>query len=158
MAEYPISAFIIETVFDLNEALIILNACKDAAPKIPVIFSLTFSSLKRGGCTIMGNTAAKIAAAAEEAGAAVVGANCGDLTPEEYALIIAAMKDNCNLPLAIQPNAGKPKLKQGQVSYPLGAREFAEQMKACYDAGARLLGGCCGTTPEHIAQLAARFK
>ena len=79
MAEYAIDAFIIETVIDINEALIILQACQDTAPQIPVLLSLTFSSLKRGGCTLMGNTAADIAAKAEANGAAAVGANCGDV-------------------------------------------------------------------------------
>lgn len=158
MAEYAVDAFIIETVIDLNEALIILRACRDAAPQLPVLLSLTFSSLKRGGCTLMGNTAAAIAAQAEEQGAAAVGANCGDLTPEQYAQIIAAMREACTLPLLIQPNAGKPHREGQQTVYPLGPEEFASQIQACYDAGARLLGGCCGTAPQHIAALAQRFK
>ena len=153
MAEYAIDAFIIETVIDINEALIILRACRDCAPQIPVLLSMTFSSLKRGGCTLMGNTAADIAAKAEANGAAAVGANCGDLTPEQYAQIVVSMRDACSLPLLIQPNAGKPQKVGQQTIYPLGPEEFAQQMQACYAAGACLLGGCCGTTPEHIAAL-----
>ena len=158
MAEYAIDAFIIETVIDINEALIILRACHDAAPQLPVLLSLTFSSLKRGGCTLMGNTAAKIAAQAEANGAAAVGANCGDLTPGQYAQIVASMREACTLPLLIQPNAGKPKREGKEAVYPLGPEEFATQMQECYAAGARLLGGCCGTTPEHIAALARELK
>ena len=158
MAEYPIDAFIIETVFDLAEALIIIKACRESAPQIPVLLSMTFSSLKKGGCTIMGSTAAQIAAAAEKEGAAAVGANCGDLTPMEYSQIIASMKEACQLPLLVQPNAGMPKLEGGKAVYSLGPEEFAAQLQGCYDAGARLLGGCCGTTPEHIAALVRQFK
>lgn len=106
----------------------------------------------------MGNNAAKIAAAAEKEGAAVVGANCGDLTPSEYAEIITSMKNACQLPIMVEPNAGKPQLKGDEVLYPMGPEEFAAQMQDAYDAGARILGGCCGTTPEHILALAKRFK
>ena len=158
MAQYPVAAFIIETVIDINEALIILRACREAAPQLPVLMSLTFSSLKRGGCTLMGNTAADIAAKAAAEGATAVGANCGDLTPEQYAQIMASMREACQLPLLVQPNAGKPKRVDKKPVYPLGPEEFAAQMQACYDAGARLLGGCCGTTPQHIAALAAKLK
>lgn len=158
MAAYPIDAFLIETVFDLKEAQIMLQACLDAAPQIPVLLSLTFSSLKKGGCTIMGNSAAQIATTAAEQGAAAVGANCGDLTPAEYAQVIAAMRAACALPLLVQPNAGKPQREGKEIVYSLAAAEFAQEMDSCYAAGARLLGGCCGTTPEHIAALAARFK
>jgi 5-methyltetrahydrofolate--homocysteine methyltransferase len=158
MADYPLSAFLIETVFDLKEAEIILDACRETAPEMPVLLSMTFSSLKRGGCTLMGQTAAKIAKFAGRQDLAAVGANCGDLSPEEYAVIISSMKDNCDLPLLVQPNAGKPQLVNRQAVYSLNAEEFAAQMQFCYDAGARILGGCCGTTPEHISALAAAFK
>ena len=158
MAEYAIDAFIIETVIDINEALIILQACQDTAPQIPVLLSLTFSSLKRGGCTLMGNTAADIAAKAEGNGAAAVGANCGDLTPEQYAQIVTSMHEACSLPLLLQPNAGKPKREGKQAVYPLSPAEFAQQMQSCYAPRARILGGCCRTTPEHIAALVQSLK
>jgi 5-methyltetrahydrofolate--homocysteine methyltransferase len=158
MAAYPLDAFFIETVFDLNEALIMLQACQLAAPEIPVMLSLTFASLKKGGCTMMGNTAEQIARAAAQQGAIAVGANCGDLTPEEYAEVAASMRESCRLPLLIQPNAGRPQRAGQEIIYSLSPDEFARQMQSCYDAGARLLGGCCGTTPSHIAALTARFK
>lgn len=157
MAEYPLTALIVETIFDLNEALIILRAAADAAPKLPRLLSMTFSSTKRGGCTMMGNRAADIARAAEQAGAAAVGANCGDLSPEEYAVIIAAMREATALPLMLQPNAGKPHARPDGVYYELGAADFALRMQAAATAGATLLGGCCGTTPAHIAALKAAF-
>ncbi len=157
MAEYQPQAFLIETVFDLQEAELIVRACQAAAPEIPLLLSLTFASLRRGGATLMGHTAASVAAQAQALGCAAVGANCGDLTPQEHATVLASMREACGLPLLIQPNAGKPVTQAGRVSYPLMAEDFAQQMQACYDAGARLLGGCCGTTPAHIAALAQRF-
>ena len=106
----------------------------------------------------MGNTAADIAAKAEANGAAAVGANCGDLTPEQYAQIVTSMHEACSLPLLLQPNAGKPKREGKQAVYPLSPAEFAQQMQSCYAAGARILGGCCGTTPAHIDALVQSLK
>ncbi len=155
--EYPVAAFIIETVFDLKEAEIIVDACQSLAPQISILLSMTFSSLKRGGCTMMGNTAAKIAEFAAGKNLAAVGANCGDLSPAEYAQIITSMREVCALPLLVQPNAGKPKLTNKQAVYSLGPEDFAAQMQSCVDAGATILGGCCGTTPEHIAAISKKF-
>lgn len=155
MAKYPLAALIVETVFDLNEALIILRAAAEAAPDLPCLLSMTFSTAKRGGRTMMGQSAADIARAAEQAGAAAVGANCGELLPAEYALVIANMRESCGLPLLAQPNAGKPRLSAGEVHYDLEAADFAQQMLKVAAAGATLLGGCCGTTPAHIAALKA---
>ncbi|MBQ1501698.1 MAG: homocysteine S-methyltransferase family protein [Firmicutes bacterium] len=157
MARYPLAAFIIETVFDMNEAKLAMEACHNAAPDIPVLLSMTYSALKRGGCTVMGHTAAKIAAAAEKGGAIAVGANCGDLTPSQYATILESYKEAAALPVFIEPNAGKPKLSAGTLTYPLDAAAFAEEMEACFAAGARIMGGCCGTAPAYIAALAERF-
>lgn len=155
MAEAPLDAFLIETVFDLREAELMLRAARQAAPGLPVLLSMTFSSTKRGGATIMGDRAAKIARAAAEWGAAAVGGNCGDLSPAEYAVVIAALREACTLPLLAQPNAGKPRLCGDRVSYDLAPEDFAAQLRECIVAGATLLGGCCGTTPAHIAALAA---
>lgn len=157
MSNYPLDALFIETVFDLNEAELIAAAARQAAPDLPLLLSMTFSSLKRGGCTIMGNTTAQIARAALDWGCLAVGANCGDLSPEEYAAIVAGLRQNCDLPLLIQPNAGKPRLVGDQVFYDLTPADFAGQMQLCADAGATLLGGCCGTTPLHIQALYRRF-
>ncbi|MGI5891555.1 MAG: homocysteine S-methyltransferase family protein [Bacillota bacterium] len=150
--EAGVDGFIIETVFDLNEALLALKACKEVAD-LPVIVSLTFSTVKKGGRTVMGNSAADCAQKASEAGADVVGANCGDLTPLEMAEIVANMKP-AGLPVMVQPNAGKPIFDEGKARYHMSPEDFASGMKACFEAGAQIFGGCCGTTPEHIKALA----
>lgn len=152
LAEQPIDGFIIETVFQLAEAELMLKACQEVAPHLPIICSLTFSQLKGGGRTIMGDQAIRVAETAAELGAVVVGCNCGDLAPQELAEILKYMAP-AGLPLIVQPNAGKPRLEQGQIIYDLGPAAFASQMLACWEAGAQLFGGCCGTTPDHIAAL-----
>jgi len=151
LAEGGVDGFIIETIFDLAEAMLALKACRDAAD-LPVIVSLTFSTVKRGGRTIMGNKAIDCAKAAKEGGACAVGANCGDLSPLELAEVMASMKE-AGLPLIVQPNAGKPIYEDGVTRYAMSPGDFAAGVKECLAAGAQLLGGCCGTTPDHIRAL-----
>jgi len=156
LAACGVHGFIVETFFDLREALIALRACREAAD-LPVIVSLTFSSAGRGGRTMMGDAAAHIAAKVCENGGDAVGANCGDLSLEETALVIGNMKE-AGLPLIAQPNAGKPVLGESGAAYHMTPEVFAQGMRSCLAAGARLLGGCCGTTPAHIAALKAGIK
>ncbi len=151
LTENKIDGFIIETVFDLAEAKIILQACRDTSD-LPVILSMTFATAAKGGRTIMGNSAVEIAKAALDGGAVAVGANCGDLTPKEFVPIVKEMLP-VGLPIIIQPNAGIPRLENGTTRYDLTTEEFAAGLLACHKAGAQLLGGCCGTTPQHIAAI-----
>ena len=102
----------------------------------------------------MGNRSAQIADWANDNDIFVVGANCGDLTPLQYVEIIKEYRGATAKPILIQPNAGMPVLgTDGEAKYPMKAQEFADQMVECYRAGARLLGGCCGTNPSHIKAL-----
>jgi 5-methyltetrahydrofolate--homocysteine methyltransferase len=149
LAEGGVDGFIIETMFDLNETLIALKACKQAAD-LPVFVSMTFETLKHGGRTIMGNSAEDCAKALAEAGADVIGANCGSLTPLEMAEIVKIMSDSVDVPIAVQPNAGKPRLEGGETVFDMSPTDFAEGIASCIQNGARLVGGCCGTSPEHI--------
>ena len=151
-AASALSGIIIETVFSWAEAKIMLSACHDAAPALPVIVSMTFTNAKDGGRTIMGDKAASIAANAQSLGACAVGANCGDLSLPELTKVLQAMAPAA-LPLIAQPNAGRPQLKNGQTVYSLTPQAFAADMLALRQAGALMLGGCCGTTPAHIEAL-----
>lgn len=153
MAGYPLSGLIVETVFHLAEAELMVQACHDQAPQLPVIFTMTFCTAKKGGATMMGDRSEDICAFAQKHGVAVVGANCGDLSPKDYPPIIEALKQ-AGVPILLQPNAGKPQYTENKaVVYPLSPEKFAAEMAVCRQAGAQLLGGCCGTTPEHIRQL-----
>ena len=139
-------------MFDLREALGALAACKESS-KLPVLVSIAFQTEKDGGRTMMGDTAEQCARQLAEAGADVVGANCGDLGPAQMATVVATLRAHTDRPVLAQPNAGRPTLVDGRTVFDLEPGPFAQGIIACIDAGARLVGGCCGTTPDHIAAM-----
>ena len=149
LAEADVDGFLIETVFDLREAVIALRACKETAP-LPVLVCLAFQTEDKGGRTMMGDSAEQCARQLTEAGADAVGANCGDLDPSQMAKVVALLKAATDLPIVAQPNAGRPKLVEGKTVFAMAPGAFAEGIAACIEAGARIVGGCCGTTPRHI--------
>ena len=106
----------------------------------------------------MGSTVAEVAIALEENGADAVGANCGELSPEEMAQIAALYKEHTSLPVLIQPNAGKPKLVEGRTVYDMSPEDFADGMIKCLESGASLIGGCCGTTLDHLKAVVRRIR
>ena len=101
----------------------------------------------------MGNTAHECAQALTEAGAVAVGANCGSLDPLEMAEVVATMSAATSLPIIAQPNAGKGRLVEKSLVFDMSPDSFAAGVEACVRAGARLVGGCCGTSPAHIAAM-----
>jgi len=143
-----IDGFIVETMFDLRESLCAVRACKEVA-QTPIIASMSFQTVKNGGRTMMGNSAEECAIKLTEEGADAVGANCGDLTPFAMAEVVSILKKSTTLPIVVQPNAGKPKVEGKKVLY-MEPELYAKGTLECYRAGARIIGGCCGTTPEHI--------
>jgi len=155
-----VDGFIVETMFDLREALCAVRACRDLAP-LPVLAAISFQTIDNGGRTIMGHSAKQSALALAAAGAAAVGANCGDLDPRETAVIVRIMSESVGLPIIAQPNAGKPRLVDGRTVFNMSPAAFADGIAECMASGARLVGGCCGTSPEHIrcvAESIARDK
>jgi 5-methyltetrahydrofolate--homocysteine methyltransferase len=153
LAEGGVDGFIIETMFDLQEALCALRACKKVSD-LPVITSMTFDTIKNGGRTVMGNSARDCAQALTESGAFVVGANCGNIDPFQMSEIVLRMKEVTALPIIVQPNAGRPRQINNKTVFDLKPSDFASGIKQCLQAGARLVGGCCGTSPEHIRAVA----
>ena len=156
LIEGGVDGFVVETVFDLREALIALKACREAAA-IPVIVCIAFQTADSEGRTIMGNSAAECAAALADAGADAVGANCGEVAPSAMAAIVGHMREATSLPIIAQPNAGVPRLVEGRTTFSMGPVEFADGIDECLGAGAGLVGGCCGTAPEHISQVSRRI-
>lgn len=152
LAEGGVDGFIIETVIDLREALCALCALREVSD-LPVLVSIAFNTVNNGGRTVMGNSAGDCARALTEAGADAVGANCGSLTPSEIAQIIALMRGETDLPLIAQPNAGRARLVEKRLVFDMPPADFAAGLLECAEAGARLLGGCCGTSPAHIQAL-----
>ena len=144
-----VDGFIVETVLDLREALCAVRACRDVSPS-PVLATLSFQTTDRGGRTVMGSGARESAEALAEAGATAVGANCGELDPRETAMIIGMMRESVEIPLVAQPNAGRPRVVDNRTVFDMSPTEFAEGIAECVAAGAHLVGGCCGTSPEHI--------
>jgi len=157
LAESGVDGFIIETVFDLREALCALRACKENY-SLPVIVSIAFSTEEKGGRTMMGDSAEQCAKSLTDAGADVVGANCGDLDPAQTAVIVSYLKSATRLPVLAQPNAGRPRLVGDKTVFEMGPASFAAGIAECLGAGARLVGGCCGTSPEHIRAVAGMLE
>jgi 5-methyltetrahydrofolate--homocysteine methyltransferase len=149
-----VDALFIETIFDLREALCALKGCKEASG-LPVMVSMAFDTDSDGGKTVMGNGAAECAEQLTAAGADAVGANCGRLDPLQMANLITAMRKATSLPLIAEPNAGKPRLVNGATLFEMAPGPFATGVMECVKAGALLVGGCCGTTPDHIRAVRA---
>ncbi len=152
LAEAGVDGFIIETMFDLREALCTLSACKEFL--LPVIASIAFQTETNGGRTLMGDTAEQCTKQLTDAGADVIGANCGDIDPAQVALVVSLLKSATDLPILAQPNAGKPKLIDNKTFFDMDPQSFAKGVTECIKQGARLVGVCCGTTPEHIQEIA----
>ena len=152
LAEGGVDGFIIETMIDLREALCALHACKEAAA-LPIIASMAFANSKNGGHTVMGNSAQDCAKALAENGVLAIGANCGDLGPSQMAVVVKILQKETPLPVMSMPNAGIPKLIDNKTVFDLSPDRFASGIAECLAAGARLIGGCCGTSPAHIRAL-----
>lgn len=157
LAASGVDGFVIETMFDLREAACALRACKESTP-LPAIVTMAFATEQKGGRTIMGNSAEQCAKGLTDAGADAVGANCGDLDPSQMAVVVALLKAATSLPIVVQPNAGKPKLIGDRTVFEMAPVPFAAGIAECLQAGAQLIGGCCGTTPEHIAAVAKMLR
>lgn len=153
LAESGVDGFIIETMFDLREAVCAVRACKENLP-LPVLVSMAFTTEEKGGRTMMGDSAEQCARNLADAGADAVGANCGDLIPSQMAVVVSLLKSAMSLPVLAQPNAGRPKLVGSETIFEMAPALFAEGIAECVRAGARLVGGCCGTTPAHIRAVA----
>jgi 5-methyltetrahydrofolate--homocysteine methyltransferase len=153
LAQAGADGFLIETVFDLREAICALKACKENF-SLPVIVSIAFDTEQKGGRTMMGDSAEQCAKKLTDSGADIVGANCGSLDPTQMAVVISELRAATSLPLLAQPNAGKPKLIADKTIFEMAPEPFAAGIAECLDADANIVGGCCGTTPEHIRAVA----
>jgi 5-methyltetrahydrofolate--homocysteine methyltransferase len=159
LVECGVDGVIIETMSAVEELRIAIGAARAAGAPL-VIASMAFDRVPNGNFrTMMGVSPEQAAKAAVEAGADIVGANCGThMTAADFARVVTAFRQVTDRPIMIQANAGSPELVDGRAVYRLTPDEFAEGMKGVVEAGARIVGGCCGTTPAHIAALARQFK
>ncbi len=154
LAEAGADALILETMSDLEETRIAIEAARRTG--LPVVACMAFDSGKNKDRTMMGVTPEQAAAGLAEAGADVIGANCGQ-GPAGYIPICRRMSAATDLPLWIKPNAGIPELVNGRTVYRTTPGEFAVQIPSIIEAGASFVGGCCGTTPEFIRAVASKI-
>jgi 5-methyltetrahydrofolate--homocysteine methyltransferase len=150
-------ALCIETMVSLTEALQAIKAAKENT-KLPVICTFTFEPGARGFRTMMGVTPERAARETLAAGADIVGANCGNgiLNMIEITRQIRAAQPNT--PILIQANAGTPVLEGEKTVFPETPEFMASKVNDLIRAGAQIIGGCCGTTPAHIATMARAAK
>lgn len=151
--EAGVDLFVVETMMSLAETRAAVIAIREVCD-LPVMASMTF---QEDGRTLYGTDPVTAVVVLQSIGADVIGVNCST-GPEQMLPVVRKMKEYADVPLLVKPNAGLPELVEGETIYPMSAEEFASFGPAFVEAGAGLLGGCCGTTPEHIAQLAGHVR
>lgn len=139
----------VETMTDITEAALNVKAAKTISDDIPVMATMTFDRTPKGFYTIMGVTIENAADELTKAGADMIGSNCG----HGIELMIKIAKEfsiRSKRPLVIQSNAGLPRIADGIATYPESPEFMAEKARQLVDIGVSVIGGCCGTTPDHI--------
>jgi 5-methyltetrahydrofolate--homocysteine methyltransferase len=151
LAEGGADAIIIETMTSLEEIECAVEAARKACA-LPVIASLAFDKILGGGYrTMMGVAPVQAARAMEAMGVDVVACNCGTgIGILDHTEIVREFRSVTALPIMSQPNAGQPELLDDRIIYHETPQKMAANVSALVDAGATVVGGCCGTTPEHI--------
>ncbi len=153
-----VDAIIIETMMALDELVCAIRAAKENT-ELPVVASMSFSPGQFGYKSMMGIDPGRFVLEVTAAGADVAGTNCGDCTIEHMIKVIAEMKAaKPDAVLMAEPNAGLPVLENGAVVYKDTPGKMAELYKELAKAGANIIGGCCGTTPDHIKALSDVVK
>ena len=144
----PVDIVLIETMTDLREAQLAIRAAKSICDK-PVFASMSFGN---GGATFMGVTPEQAVTGLREVGADVVGMNCS-LGSIDMIALVERMAKLADCPILAQPNAGLPSVKDGKTTYDVTVEQYIEAFEKILDAGATVVGGCCGTDPSFISAL-----
>jgi 5-methyltetrahydrofolate--homocysteine methyltransferase len=147
LADGGADALVIETMSDLEEATLAIAAARSTG--LPVIACMVFDYGANSDRTMMGVTPEQAASRLTAAGADVIGANCG-LAIEHFIPICQRLRASTDRPIWIKPNAGLPKILDGQAVYEIAPQIFATHLPTLIKAGADFVGGCCGTNPEFI--------
>jgi homocysteine S-methyltransferase len=152
LIEAGVDAILLETFADHEELLLAVKVARSIAPDLPIIAQATFSADR---LTYTGHPPARVAHDLAKSGATVIGVNCGN-GPARTANILQAMKKAVpNARFSAMPNAGFPETIGNRVMYPAKADYFGDYARTFQGIGAQIIGGCCGTTPEHIAAMRA---
>jgi 5-methyltetrahydrofolate--homocysteine methyltransferase len=150
LKEGGVDFFLVETFYDLQEAREAVRACRREAD-LPVVASITYDPQPDGGFrTAMGTTPAEAHAALLAEGAAAAGTNCSNSIDVMIGIARAYRAAGVSLPLFVMPNAGVPEVVGKKTIYRETPEKMASRVAALVAAGANVVGGCCGTTPEHI--------
>jgi len=146
-------AIMIETMSDLEEALIAIEAAKENTG-LEVFCTMTFEKTVTGEFrTMMGVSPVEMVGALIDAGAEAIGANCGNGIERMIGIVKEIRQVNVEIPVIIHANAGMPIYKDGETVFPETPSETASFVPGIIEAGANVIGGCCGTTPEHILRI-----
>ncbi|HNT53467.1 MAG TPA: bifunctional homocysteine S-methyltransferase/methylenetetrahydrofolate reductase [Anaerolineaceae bacterium] len=147
LAEAGVDLLIIETMTDLYEVKEAVAAARQVAPQLPIIASMTFT---RDDRTLLGDSPAKVARFLQQIGAEVIGVNCSG-GPSQILSILRQMRQAVpEVGYSVMPNAGWPQQASGRIMYPAAPEYFGEYALTFWQEGARVIGGCCGTTPAHL--------
>lgn len=148
LIEGGIDIICIETMSDVAETVCAVKAAKKVS-RLPVIASMTYQKGKTGYRTMMGQNIPTCVTSLIEAGVDVLGTNCG-YGIDQMIEIVREMRAHSSLPIMAEPNAGLPELVQGRTVYNETPLMMASKLSLLIQAGARIIGGCCGTSPEYI--------
>ena len=149
VAEAGVRVILIETMISLEEALCALRAARRVEPALEVAVTMTFDPGPKGFHTVMGVDIARAVESLSRAGADVLGANCGNGI-DRMLPIAREFRRLTDRPLLIQPNAGQPELVDGRTVFRESPQYMAGRVRELVEAGVALVGGCCGTGPQHI--------
>jgi 5-methyltetrahydrofolate--homocysteine methyltransferase len=150
LADGGVDLLVLETFFSLDEGLWALEGIKSASD-LPLVVSYSFD---QGTKTMMGLTPTQVVEAFAPLGIAAIGANCGKSLADTDLIVDELVAAADGLPLWVKPNAGVPRMVGDSVIYDAGPDDLAAHVRGYVDRGARIVGGCCGSTPEHIAAIA----
>ncbi len=149
---------VIETMTATEEAQVALRAAQAAGAPV-LVGMMTFGKTKNGFRTMMGVSPEQAVSRMLEAGADIIGTNCGEgLSMTDYAQLVCVLRSLTDKPVIVRPNAGRPDLAQVETKYVQTPELMAGQVPDLARAGANVIGGCCGTTPEHIRLFARALR
>ena len=149
LAEAGADLLVVETMLGIDEMTVALEAAQSVCA-LPVLCSMT---VQADGSGYFGGTCVEAVETLQELGAAAVGINCST-GPDQLESLVRNMRQAAKVPLLVKPNAGMPEISpEGEAIYSMGPAAFAQHMRTLIDAGAALVGGCCGTDPRYISAL-----
>jgi 5-methyltetrahydrofolate--homocysteine methyltransferase len=154
LAAGGVDLLVLETFFSLDEGLWALEGVR-AETDLPLVVSYSFDQGRR---TMMGLTPTQVVEAFAPLGVAAVGANCGKSLADTDAVVDELLAAADGLPLWVKPNAGVPRVVRDEVVYDVTPEDQARHLASYAERGVKVVGGCCGTTPEHLAAIAAAVR